>query len=101
MKIIPRTDGRYRHHKEYKCLIQFRNSTTSTWAPPGFLSENAKFWALKDWLSETYGPDLDLHSFVRNANYRIDWQKDRRIYLKDDSYLILARLAVPEIFQEW
>lgn len=73
----------------------------SNWAPPGSLSENAKFWALKDWLDETYGSDLDYKNYVRNEAYRVDWGRERRIYLKDDSYLILARLAVPEIFQEW
>ena len=97
MKIIERTDNRYRGHAEgYTCLIQFKNFVL----PPGKISELQKFWNIHAWLEKTYGPTiLTTPEFKRNPVWSVDWtNKRRRLYLRDSSYLLFVRLAVPEAF---
>ena len=103
MRIIERTDGRYRGHKEgYTCLIQFKHYD---FLLSGSMNDNDKFWSIHTWLQATYGPTiLTQPEFKRNPMWGTDWgssrRSERRIYLKDSSCLLLVRLAVPEVFDK-
>jgi hypothetical protein len=95
MKIIHKTDGRYRYHDQYTCLVKFQDH--SLWN-----NDHTRFWDIKDWLTETYGPEIDTQfaEYHRNEHYRTAWcrGRERRIYLKDSSYLLFIHLALPDIF---